>query len=220
MDKSPEELDKLFFDENGKPNENIFGNAFEEIKAHASKFKAAFEPMDLSDLTELSDDDIYDNLPMILFDDDANDTKKIARIAYEFDAEFGNGGVSQYFANTRGEFVLELASALEAIGAVKYAKSCDEFIKKYSIRPENFDDTIKDYFKVAESLYPYKELETEKKLVIAGGTSDSEEHLKELTALADGDSKIIFTGFYSSLCFFNVKNRFIHIFPLIMFKAP
>lgn len=160
MDKSPEELDKLFFDENGKPDKNIFGNAFEEIKAHASKFKAAFEPMDLSDLTELSDDDIYDNLPMILFDDDANDTKKIARIAYEFDSEFGNGGVSQYFANTRGEFVLELASALEAIGAVKYAKSCDEFIKKYSIRPENFDDTIKDYFKVAESLYPYKELET------------------------------------------------------------
>ena len=159
-DKSPEELDKLFFDENGKPNENIFGNAFEEIKAQASKFKSTFEPIDLSNLSELSDDDIYDNLPMILFDDDANDVKKIARITYEFDAEFSNGGASQYFANTRGKFALELATALEAIGAVKYAKTCYEFIKKYNIRPEDFDDTNKDYFKVAESLYPYKELET------------------------------------------------------------
>ena len=41
----------------------------------------------------------------------------------------------------------------------------------------------------------YKHLKTDKKLVIAGGASDTDEYFRELTALADGDERIIFTGF-------------------------
>lgn len=120
----------------------------------------SYEPMDFSDLSKISDDDIYDNLNEILFDDNMNDVKKVAHIVFEFDMEFGNGGVSQYFANTRGEHTLELAECLEKVGATKYAKVCDEFIKKYNIRPEDFNDNIKNYFKIAESMYPYEELES------------------------------------------------------------
>ncbi len=159
-DKTPEELDKMFFDENGKPNEALFGFSLEDLKTELSAFKASYEPTDYSDLTKLSDDELYDSLPEFLFDDEMNDVKKVAHIVYEFDMEFGNGGVSQYFANTRGEHTLELAESLEKVGATKYAKACDKFIKKYNIKPSDFDDNIKNYFKIAESMYPYEELES------------------------------------------------------------
>lgn len=41
----------------------------------------------------------------------------------------------------------------------------------------------------------FKEVKTDKKLVIAGGSSDSDDFIKELKELADGDDRIIFTGF-------------------------
>ncbi len=41
----------------------------------------------------------------------------------------------------------------------------------------------------------YKSLDTDKKLVIAGGSSDTDEFAAELASMAEGDSRIIFTGF-------------------------
>lgn len=41
----------------------------------------------------------------------------------------------------------------------------------------------------------YKYVQTEKKLVIAGGSSDSGEFIRELKELGKGDNRIIFTGF-------------------------
>ena len=41
----------------------------------------------------------------------------------------------------------------------------------------------------------YKKLRTEKKLVIAGGTSDTERYAKELRKMAVGERQILFTGF-------------------------
>ena len=41
----------------------------------------------------------------------------------------------------------------------------------------------------------FKSVKTDKKLVIAGGSSDTDDFVKELKQLADGDSRIFFTGF-------------------------
>lgn len=41
----------------------------------------------------------------------------------------------------------------------------------------------------------FKEVKTDKKLVIAGGISDTAEYGRELKALANGDDRIVFTGF-------------------------
>lgn len=41
----------------------------------------------------------------------------------------------------------------------------------------------------------FKLVKTDKKLVIAGGSSDTDEFMKELKELAGGDNRIIFTGF-------------------------
>ena len=60
----------------------------------------------------------------------------------------------------------------------------------------------------------YKELDTDKKLVIAGGTSDSSEHLKELTALSGDDPRIIFTGFIQGRVLEELfSNAYIYVLP-------
>ena len=41
----------------------------------------------------------------------------------------------------------------------------------------------------------FKQVKTDKKLVIAGGSSDTDSYLRELKALAAGDDRILFTGF-------------------------
>ena len=41
----------------------------------------------------------------------------------------------------------------------------------------------------------YRQVQTDKKLVIAGGTSDTDQFVKELKELAVGDDRILFTGF-------------------------
>jgi len=41
----------------------------------------------------------------------------------------------------------------------------------------------------------FKEIKTDKKLIISGGSSDSDEYVNQLHELAKGDSRIIFTGF-------------------------
>ena len=150
----------MFFDENGYPNEALLGFSVDDLRNELLNISKSYEPTDFNDLTKFSDDELYDSLPELLFDDEnMSKAKKIVHIVYEFDMEFGNGGVSQYFANTRGEHTLELVSALEAVGATQYAKVCGEFIEKYNIKPEDFNDNIKNYFDIAESMYPYEELE-------------------------------------------------------------
>lgn len=41
----------------------------------------------------------------------------------------------------------------------------------------------------------FRDIDTDKKLVIAGGSSDTDEFMNELKAMAKGDDRIIFTGF-------------------------
>ena len=57
----------------------------------------------------------------------------------------------------------------------------------------------------------YKNIKTEKRLVIAGGNSHSQSYMEEVEAMASGDPRILMTGFvsgrvleelYSNACFF------------------
>lgn len=60
----------------------------------------------------------------------------------------------------------------------------------------------------------YKELDTDKKLVVAGGTSDSDEHLRELMELAADDPRIIFTGFVQGIILEELySNAYVYVLP-------
>ena len=60
----------------------------------------------------------------------------------------------------------------------------------------------------------YREIETEKKLVIAGGSSDTDEYMKELQQMAKGDDRIVFTGFVQGEILDELySNAYIYVLP-------
>ncbi len=67
---------------------------------------------------------------------------------------------------------------------------------------------------VADLIKAYREIETTKKLVIAGGSSDTDQFVRELKALAAGDERIIFTGFVQGLLLEELySNAYVYCLP-------
>lgn len=60
----------------------------------------------------------------------------------------------------------------------------------------------------------FKQVQTDKKLVIAGGSSDTEEFAEELKQLAEGDDRVLFTGFVQGEELDELySNAYIYILP-------
>ena len=60
----------------------------------------------------------------------------------------------------------------------------------------------------------FKNVKTDKKLVIAGGSSDTDSFMKELKALAKGDDRILFTGFVQGAMLGELySNAYIYTLP-------
>ena len=60
----------------------------------------------------------------------------------------------------------------------------------------------------------FKQVHTDKKLVIAGGASDTDEFLNEVKELAKGDNRIIFTGFVQGQLLEELySNTYIYVLP-------
>lgn len=121
--------------------------------------------------------------------------------------------VQQYFKNTYNRDTVFIPNGVLPVEN----KEADEITSLYGIYKNDyilFLGRLVPEKGVKYLIQAYKELESEKKLVIAGGTSDSEEHLKELIALADGDSKIIFTGFVQGRVLEELySNAYIYVLP-------
>lgn len=60
----------------------------------------------------------------------------------------------------------------------------------------------------------FKQIKTDKKLVIAGGSSDTDEYMKKLKSMASDDKRIIFTGFVQGEILEELfSNAYIYILP-------
>ena len=60
----------------------------------------------------------------------------------------------------------------------------------------------------------YQKLHTDKKLVIVGGTSDTDDYVQRLYAMAGNSSSIIFTGFQEGLAAEELfSNAFLYVLP-------
>lgn len=60
----------------------------------------------------------------------------------------------------------------------------------------------------------FKEIDTEKKLVIAGGSSDSDEFASALKSLAENDNRIVFTGFVQGRALEELySNAYVYVLP-------
>lgn len=103
-------------------------------------------------------------------------------------------GVQDYFKNTYGRETRFIPNGVNR-----------PEIKKAKLITEKFGLTKDSYILFLGRLVPekgirylieaFKNVKTDKKLVIAGGSSDTDSFTKELKNLAKGDDRIIFTGF-------------------------
>lgn len=103
-------------------------------------------------------------------------------------------GVQKYFMNTYGRKIVFIPNGVNR-----------PVIREPKLIKEKFELDKDGYILFLGRLVPekgisylieaFKQIETDKKLVIAGGSSDTDEFLCELKKLAKDDERIIFTGF-------------------------
>lgn len=103
-------------------------------------------------------------------------------------------GVQKYFMNTYGRKTVFIPNGVNR-----------PVIRETKLIKEKFELDKDGYILFLGRLVPekgisylieaFKQIETDKKLVIAGGSSDTDEFLCELKKLAKDDERIIFTGF-------------------------
>lgn len=103
-------------------------------------------------------------------------------------------GVKDYFLKTYGretELIPNGLPRMERRAAVAIAD-------KYGVRDDDYIlylGRITPEKGVHYLIEAFQQVRTDKKLIIAGGESDSAEYFRELKTLAAGDDRIIFTGF-------------------------
>lgn len=121
--------------------------------------------------------------------------------------------VQKYFQETYGRVTVYIPNGIDAPGIV----SPNLITKKYGLQGE-------DYILFLARIVPekglhylieaYKKLDTEKKLVIAGGSSHSEGYYKEMIELAKEDERIIFTGFVQGALLKELfSNCYLYVLP-------
>nr|WP_274608280.1 glycosyltransferase family 4 protein [Bifidobacterium saguinibicoloris] len=102
--------------------------------------------------------------------------------------------VQQYFKDTYGRDVRFIPNGIERNTPVP----ADEITRKYGLKKDGyvlFLGRIVPEKGVHYLIEAFKRIETDKKLVIAGGSSDSAEYYENIQAAAETDSRIVLTGF-------------------------
>ena len=102
--------------------------------------------------------------------------------------------VQQYFADTYGRKTVFIPNGVER-PKILPAKLIKE---KYGLDKDRyllFLGRLVPEKGIQYLVQAFKQIDTDKKLVIAGGSSDSDEFMQELTRLAADDQRIMFTGF-------------------------
>lgn len=122
-------------------------------------------------------------------------------------------GVQKYFMDTYGRKTRFIPNGV----------NCPE-IKSAELIHEKYGLTKDSYILFLGRLVPekgirylieaFKQVKTDKKLVIAGGSSDTDEFAKELKELAKGDDRILFTGFVQGQALDELySNAYIYTLP-------
>lgn len=121
--------------------------------------------------------------------------------------------VKNYFKNTYNRDTVFIPNG---VLPAKIAEA-EEITRQYGIHKDEyilFLGRLVPEKGVKYLIQAYQELDTDKKLVIAGGASDSGEYLKELTDLAGDDPRIIFTGFIQGRVLEELfSNAYIYVLP-------
>lgn len=122
-------------------------------------------------------------------------------------------GVKQYFKDTYNRDTVMIPNGVNRQDTL----AADIILDKWGLKKD-------DYILYLGRIVPekgahylidaYKRLNTDKKLVIAGGVSDSSEYMDKLKALAGDDKNIIFTGFIQGPTLVELySNAYLYVLP-------
>lgn len=122
-------------------------------------------------------------------------------------------GVQDYFKGTYGRDVLFIPNGVNR-----------PEVREADLITKRFDLHKNEYFLFLGRLVPekgirylieaFKKVKSDKKLVIAGGASDTDEFAKELKLLADIDQRIVFTGFVQGETLDELySNAYVYVLP-------
>ena len=122
-------------------------------------------------------------------------------------------GVQRYFMDTYGRETVFIPNGVNRpeikhadIINKRFGLSKDSYILYLGrIVPEKGEHYLIDVF---------KQIDTDKKLVIAGGSSDTDEYMDRLKKMAQGDERIVFTGFVQGQMLEELySNAYIYVLP-------
>ena len=102
--------------------------------------------------------------------------------------------VQEYFKEVYGRETIFIPNGV----TLPECKSADSITNEYGLKKDDyilFLGRIVPEKGVRYLVEAFKQVDTDKKLVIAGGSSDTEDFMNELKDMAQGDERIIFTGF-------------------------
>lgn len=120
-------------------------------------------------------------------------------------------GMKQYFADTYGRETLLIPN-----GVPSYQPCAPDLIRQYGLEKDNYILYLGRIVPEKGEHYlieAYKHLPTDKKLVIAGGASDSQEYFDELREMAKDDDRVIFLGFVQGAAAGGIVQQRLHLHP-------
>lgn len=103
-------------------------------------------------------------------------------------------GVQKYFMNTYGRKTKFIPNGVNCPDL----RSANEITEKFGLEKDSyilFLGRLVPEKGIRYLVEAFKQVKTDKKLVIAGGSSDTESFMEELKELAKSDERILFTGF-------------------------
>ena len=122
-------------------------------------------------------------------------------------------GVQEYFQKTYGRKTLFIPNGVNR----PVLRKADLIKNKFGIDKDGyllFLGRIVPEKGLRYLIEAYKELHTDKKLVIAGGSSDTDDFMQEIQTLATGDDRIIFTGFVAGQALEELySNAYLYLLP-------
>ena len=122
-------------------------------------------------------------------------------------------GVQEYFQKTYGRKTLFIPNGVNR----PVLRKADLIKNKFGIDKDGyllFLGRIVPEKGLRYLIEAYKELHTDKKLVIAGGSSDTDDFMQEIQTLVTGDDRIIFTGFVAGQALEELySNAYLYLLP-------
>lgn len=121
--------------------------------------------------------------------------------------------VQEYFKDTYGRDTRFIPNGVEK----QRIREADEIKKNFGLEKDNYLlylGRLVPEKGIAYLIEAYRKVKTDKRLVIAGGTSDTDEYLKKLKVMAAEDKRVLFIGFIQGRMLEELySNAYVYVLP-------